>query len=95
MKLENSKLLLSDRHGIYIPKTFAESFEGWGIADGDRTILITGPEHEWYWETWDSVLNYANFTQDGVKYYLYQDGDLWAVPEDDYNSDDEYEGECI
>lgn len=93
MKLDNASLLLSDRHGIYIPKVFAESFSDWGISDGDKTILTTGPDHEWYWETWDSVMEYVKFVKNNVVYRLYQDGDLWAVPEADYMADDECEGE--
>jgi hypothetical protein len=84
MKAEH-ELFLSDAHGQYIPKVFAECVlreKVTGISDEDYTILETGPDHEWYWETWDDVLNRAVLTgDDGTKYTLYQDGDLWLIPD--------------
>lgn len=81
-------LILSDARGIYIPRDFVtdayneiahEHCDKWGIKQEDREIL-QNPEHEYYWETWDSVLNYAKYTADnGDVYTLHQDGDLWGI----------------
>jgi len=74
------ELMVSDRHGQYVPQVFAEiarrDLFGETISAEDWAILETGPEHEHYWDAWDSVLISAE-TADGVS--LYQDGDLWAV----------------
>jgi len=90
VSLENALLLLSDARGIYIPRDFAEGFnmEDWHVSAEDAAILLAGPDHEWYWEAWESVLNNATLTtKTATKHYapgtvftLYQDGDLWAIP---------------
>ena len=83
--LDNVILLLSDSRGIYIPRDFSLHFkfgeDGWqGISEDDREVL-SDPENEWYWETWDSVLGNAHYFDkpSGKVYHLHQDGDLWAV----------------
>lgn len=73
--------LLSDRHGIYIPAKFIECYtpEQWGVTADDQKEL-SSPDNEWYWDTWERVLNNAAYTgEDGNKWYLYHDGDLYAV----------------
>jgi hypothetical protein len=75
------QLLISDRHGVYIPQHFAQDFnlKAFGIAEDDADIALlscTKPEGEWYWEAWDAVLDKAKTAEGG---YLYQDGDLWLV----------------
>jgi len=81
--------LLSSARGVYIPRDFAtivgedHAVPGgtWtGLDMEDLQILSCGPDHEAYWDTWDSVLDQAVFTTpDGAKYHLFQDGDLFAV----------------
>ena len=98
MKLDNAKLLLNDAHGVYIPQLFARNFnmDDWHVSHDDVKFL-DAIDHEWYWEAWQSVLDTAYFIHDdtGVKYCLYQDGDLWAVPEQDLMFDPDLDGECI
>lgn len=78
-------LLLSDARGIYIPRDFCTSFDltlpQWsGIKKGDAMICTKGPDHEWYWEAWQAILDAAVYTDnEGNKYHLYQDGDLWLL----------------
>jgi len=82
-------LILSDARGVYIPRDFAtdnyneiavDHCAAWGISKEDASILASGPDHEFYWETWDDVLNYAKYTDEkGNEYCLSQDGDLWAL----------------
>jgi hypothetical protein len=69
--------------GIYIPQAFAQSCnEGWhGVSEENRETLLAGPEHEWYCDAWDAVLNNAYWEKDGFKWQLHQDGDLWAYCE--------------
>ena len=79
-------LFASDRHGIYIPQYFAESVDRTklsGVSDEDLDILLSGPDHEHYWDAWNDVEQCAILTDDnGVTYSMYQDGDLWLVPTD-------------
>lgn len=80
-------LWLSDARGIYIPRDFAQSF-----ADRDTSVsgvdaetwatLEQGPDAESYWDTWLEVCEHAVVTdENGVKFTLWQEGDLWLVPE--------------
>lgn len=85
-------LLLSDSHGIYIPKKFAE-FENWEGITQEQKEILNNPENEFYWETWEEVLitvyyvveqttpaNLSHIIKPG-KWSLYQTGDLFAVHE--------------
>jgi len=89
------ELVLSDRNGIYIPQYLAESInvagDCWeGFKGEDIEILLAGPDHEHYWDAWDSVLSFARFIDSqGRTWYLYQDGDLWIYNEE-LMSDEEY-----
>ena len=75
------EILMSDNRGVYIPRDFAEGFDGWsGINIEDLEILKKGPDVDWYWEAWDNVLNDAfHNDKDGFTWRLYQDGDLFAI----------------
>ena len=85
------ELLLSDARGVYIPRDFALYIEDMdNVTAEDKEILSAGPDHEWYWETWDSVLDKASSTINGKVWRLWQDGDLWAYCEE-LMTDEEYE----
>jgi hypothetical protein len=80
------QLLLSDSHGIYIPKLWAdeigdqEEAEALMIDWADVLILQAGPDHELYWGAWTQVLDHAQWTDlNGREWRLLQNGDLWAV----------------
>ena len=79
-------LWLSDARGVYIPRDFALSFKDRtksvaGITDADWTIL-EDPDHEWYWDAWADAIDRAIVTdENGHKYFLHQEGDLWLVPQ--------------
>lgn len=84
----HSKLLLSDFHGVHIPRLFADNFEWsiWGLSDAlnkhDLSILKDGPRHEWYWESWEVIMQKAEFKDEhGNVWRLHQDGDLFAITE--------------
>lgn len=94
-KTDTIILLLSDARGIYIPRDFVCDDQGhiavkhcnrWHIRPEDRRIL-KNPDHDLYWDVWDSVLNKAFFlateSDDSMpgKWFLYQDGDLFAYHE--------------
>lgn len=82
---DTQTLLVDEARGIYVPQSFAESYQAheWGIGEEDESILMAGPDAEDYWDTWDDVIKQAIYEDDdGMKWTLYQDGDLWAIRED-------------
>lgn len=79
---ETAKLLLNDAWGIYVPNECAQRFKLENILMEDLKILKSGPEAEYYWDAWEDVLDQAILKIDGQDHYLWQDGDLWAIPVD-------------
>jgi len=76
-------IVLSDRHGVYIPQMFAENLEGsksWeGYDPKDVEILLRGPNVDGYWETWQNILDNACYVDPkGNRWHLHQDGDLFV-----------------
>ena len=86
MKRPEPVVWLSSGCGIYIPRDFATSFVDrakhvQNVTKEDWAIL-EDPDHEHYWEAWDKVLQNAVVTDDeGTRFTLSQDGDLWLIPE--------------
>ena len=85
-KLDNVILYASGSRGQYIPQHFAETIQRHlvhGVSDEDWEVLEAGPEHEWYWETWENVINSAYISdKESVKpriHHLHHDGDLWLL----------------
>lgn len=82
--------IVGGNQGIYVPQAFLRCYDWkeWGLDFFDVNIITHGPEHELYWEAWDSILDTAKIqVNNGEKYRLDQiDGDLFAVNE-------KYEGE--
>ena len=86
-------LLVSDANGIYVPQVFATNYDLslWSNIDPeDLTTIEEGPDHEYYWEAWNNILNSATYLLGGDQYHLHNDGDLWAICYDKV-SDEEYE----
>lgn len=78
------ELLCDSHHGVYIPQIMARRLydAGWSGITLDNVIQleIDPYEGEWYWETWEDILNSAQYTdENGTVWYLYHDGDLFAV----------------
>lgn len=74
-------LLLSDSRGVYIPRDFVNNFDldKWHVKE-DYMDELSSTDNEWYWDTWDVILNNAYFVdENGNKWELWQDGDLWAI----------------
>ena len=79
-------LVLTDAYGVYIPQRYCNDCdENWancvGVDYADVQICQAGPDHEWYWEAWQSILDNAHIESDGIAWRLHQDGDLWEVPD--------------
>jgi hypothetical protein len=89
----DSKLLLADFHGVYIPQMFCngmdkEDASSIGVAYSDVLVCQSGPDTEHYWEAWQAILDSADIEEpatlrdDSSRWRLIQDGDLWAVRAD-------------
>jgi hypothetical protein len=89
-------LLYDGSSGIYIPKMFATLFSRShvsGVSDEDYAILEAGPEHDLYWDAWADVLDRARLTINGKEYFMYQDGDCWAIEKGaEWNEDSNVSG---
>lgn len=89
----DSRLLLSDSHGIYIPQLFSqglakEDAEEMSLSWEDVLICQRGPDEEFYWDAWQSILDSAEITEPATLkeeesvWRLIQNGDLWQVRSD-------------
>jgi hypothetical protein len=84
---DTTTLLVDDCHGIYVPQVWAMRYrmfpEAWNVTREQLDVLLRGPDDDVYWETWDEVLNTAEFTDSqGRVWHLWQDGALWAYCDD-------------
>lgn len=78
-------LWLSDARGQYIPLDFASCFADRsssvsGVSDKDWATLEAGPDHEYYWDTWNKVCDSATIRDGDTDYFIYQDGHCWLIP---------------
>src|ERR1044072_4112337 len=84
--LSNAELFAVDSVGVYIPQFFAQSVRRecvTGVSDEDYKVLEEGPEHEHYWDAWSDVCDNAKINHPvHGPCHLYQDGDLWIVPDE-------------
>lgn len=83
---KDAMLWLDSARGVYIPRDFIERTDSnciHGVTREDMDILREGPEEPEYWDAWDTVLCNAVVIEPGTekRFTLYQDGDLWLVPE--------------
>ena len=86
VNLDQAIYYADSARGVYIPQYFAETIHRdmtKGVSSEDWKILEAGPDHEFYWDVWCSVLDNCILTHpDEGCFYLWQDGDLWLVPID-------------
>ncbi len=95
MKAKKAKfeVLIDSVAGIYLPQEFVRLFNRYIVNHRDLLEdleILRDPEHEWYWEAWDSVLFNAILKgDDGTLYYLTlsENGDLLAVEYDEQVED--------
>ena len=85
MKKLNDTVILfcSDSSGQYIPQRFAAEILPQylnGVSQDDLNELAD-PENDYYWQTWEHVLNNAKVIDHstGQTYLLHHDGDLWLL----------------
>lgn len=79
--MDDTKLLIDGCNGVYVPKRFYENFDlsAWHVDDIDGIEALGDIESRHYDDVWQEVLETAYFMQDGVKWTLTQDGDLFAI----------------
>jgi hypothetical protein len=88
MNIEDSAIVVvSDSHGIYQAQYFAGIVRHdlvTGVSDDEWEIIQAGPDDEAYWDVWADIEQNACITspETGIKYRVWQDGDIWLVPED-------------
>ena len=78
------ELLCDSHHGVYIPQIMARRLfdAGWKGIEQKDVDCLADTENEWYWETWESILKSAVYTdENNQKWYLHHDGDLFAATE--------------
>lgn len=75
------EVLIDSQYGIYIPQMFAKRYvedARWvGCEDAEIEILLKGPDHPLYWDSWSQVNDCAKYhDKDGREWQLWLDGDL-------------------
>ena len=81
-QLQAINLLLSNCRGVKIPQDFYNNFdlEKWHIKKSYFLNSLNEVHSENYWSAWEEVLNNAYYLDDdGNKFVLYQDGDLFGI----------------
>ena len=81
------RLLISDNQGIYIPQIYCQQLTEddaaeYGIEWSDVVCCQSGPDQDWYGESWQAILDAAEWEEDGETWRLHQNGDLWMVRAD-------------
>ena len=78
-------LYLSEDRGIYIPRDFAESINRELIVDREKWeddldfLAKSGTGKDFYWETWQNVLDGLKVKFGRRTYFFYQDGPVWMI----------------
>lgn len=88
-----SYCIVDSAHGQFIPQVFLETHNPntWelNVNDEDLTSIQNGPEDEFYWESWEKLMNNAVCVIENEKFTLFQDNDLFIINEDyDFESGD-------
>jgi hypothetical protein len=67
--------------GKYIPQRFVSEISPQfltGVSQ-DEINELADPDSEYYWETWENILNNAKVKINDDTYTLMHDGDLWLI----------------
>lgn len=83
--METVILFCDSASGVYIPQRFADEVMPQylqGVSQ-DQLNELADPEGEWYWDTWDTILNNAEVVdlKTDQTFILHQSeqGDLWLL----------------
>ena len=75
MEIKHFEFVVDGILGAFAPKVFAKRFPSW-LDDEEQEILLSGPEHELYWDVWDEV-SYKEYAEESL--YLGESGDLFII----------------
>lgn len=81
-KIDAVVILLGDFYGINLPMKFSTNLDLslWHGLDNIDLDDLSSPDNQFYWETWQEVLDKAYFIDtQGNQFTLYQDGDLFVI----------------
>jgi hypothetical protein len=88
VNLEDAKLLVDSRVGVYLPKHFWETRKALNVTPeltqaqiDEFTADLSHPENDHYWDAFDDLMQTTWKDDQGKEYNLYQDenGDLWLI----------------
>ena len=85
---EKAILICDSHHGIHIPQIVTEEFindERFDWSDVSKEsvkTLLNGCDEEFYWESWEDVLNNLKIEIDGEPYHMIQNQDVWLIPDE-------------
>jgi hypothetical protein len=80
--------VVNSAHGIYSAQVFAQMFKFEaveGISKENWDILMAGPDHEDYVQTWADSLQNVVVIADGVRYLVYENEGIYLYPEEFHN----------
>ena len=87
--IEEKAILICDSHyGVYIPQIVTEEFINderfdWSdVSEESVQTLLKGCDEEFYWESWEDVLDNLKIEIDGEKYHMIQNEDVWLIPDE-------------
>lgn len=88
--IQDEVVLIADsHHGIYVPQLVTKGelnnpkWDWSQVSPEAIQSLLNGPDDESYWDAWNKAEQSITIArEDGTKYFLCQNEDLWAVPED-------------
>jgi hypothetical protein len=93
----NSILLIDSHNGIYVPHVFLNNWSKF-VIDRDKMVPyledLQDVGGEYYWDSWEYILDNAKLKMQNKEYVLRQNEDVWAIPveEEAMLADSEYEG---
>jgi hypothetical protein len=87
-------LFCDSASGRYIPQRFAAEIKQeylHGVTQ-DQLNELADPDSEWYWDTWNTVLNNARIVDHntGQTFILHHDGDLWLLDLDNMTEEEKF-----
>ena len=93
--MQNIECIVNSAHGVFVPMVFAQTVNRgllYGVSNETLDYLAKeeSMEDDYFWDTWDSVLNNARITHNGKTYHLHQDGDLFAIDWDNLTEEEKY-----
>lgn len=85
-------LFCDSASGRYIPQRFATEIMSQYLQGVTQEQLneLADPDGEWYWDTWETVLNNAEVVDHntGQTFTLHHDGDLWLLDLDNMTEEE-------